>query len=78
MLALNKCHNAFWMGILKNRDIHGEEILSQRSNRESEDEGDGDEEEEVANDEQSDVELDEEGEPENDDDDKVTDYSDSF
>ena len=29
MLALNKCHTAFWMGVLKNRDLHGEEILSQ-------------------------------------------------
>lgn len=29
MLALNKCQNAFWMGTLKNRDLHGDEILSQ-------------------------------------------------
>ncbi|XP_037076918.1 Fanconi anemia group D2 protein homolog [Pollicipes pollicipes] len=29
MLALNGCTDAFWMGNLKNRDLHGEEILSQ-------------------------------------------------
>ncbi|KAK8726859.1 hypothetical protein OTU49_010097, partial [Cherax quadricarinatus] len=29
MLALNKCCNAFWMGNLKNRDLKGEEILTQ-------------------------------------------------
>ena len=29
MLALNGCSDAFWMGNLKNRDLHGEEILSQ-------------------------------------------------
>lgn len=28
-LAANKCSSAFWMGNLKNRDIYGEEILSQ-------------------------------------------------
>ncbi|XP_052781994.1 Fanconi anemia group D2 protein-like isoform X2 [Mya arenaria] len=29
MLTLNKCLEAFWMGNLKNRDLHGEELLSQ-------------------------------------------------
>ena len=29
MLALNGCSDAFWMGNLKNRDLRGEEILSQ-------------------------------------------------
>ncbi|XP_022805734.1 Fanconi anemia group D2 protein-like [Stylophora pistillata] len=31
MLTLNKCHEAFWVGTLKNRDIHGQEIMSQQS-----------------------------------------------
>ncbi|XP_053326143.1 Fanconi anemia group D2 protein isoform X2 [Spea bombifrons] len=29
MLVLNKCQEAFWLGNLKNRDLQGEEILSQ-------------------------------------------------
>eukprot|EP00117_Sycon_ciliatum_P036884 scpid12328/ scgid27700/ Fanconi anemia group D2 protein len=29
MLSVNDCHQAFWIGNLKNRDIQGEEILSQ-------------------------------------------------
>ncbi|XP_063887534.1 Fanconi anemia group D2 protein-like isoform X1 [Scylla paramamosain] len=78
MLALNKCHNAFWMGILKNRDLHGEEILSQRSMEESEEEGNEEEEEVEDNDEQSDVEIEDAGEQASADDDKITDYSDSF
>ncbi|KAI4901467.1 hypothetical protein NFI96_014945, partial [Prochilodus magdalenae] len=36
MLTLNQCQEAFWLGNLKNRDLKGEEILSQRS-QESED-----------------------------------------
>ncbi|KAK1796543.1 hypothetical protein P4O66_009579 [Electrophorus voltai] len=31
MLTLNQCQEAFWLGNLKNRDLKGEEILSQRS-----------------------------------------------
>ncbi|XP_053932077.1 Fanconi anemia group D2 protein isoform X2 [Cuculus canorus] len=31
MLAFNHCQEAFWVGILKNRDLQGEEILSQVS-----------------------------------------------
>ncbi|KYO27801.1 Fanconi anemia group D2 protein [Alligator mississippiensis] len=31
MLAFNHCQEAFWVGILKNRDLQGEEILSQSS-----------------------------------------------
>ncbi|KAH0629975.1 hypothetical protein JD844_012481 [Phrynosoma platyrhinos] len=31
MLALNNCQEAFWLGVLKNRDLQGEEILSQVS-----------------------------------------------
>ncbi|XP_037793800.1 LOW QUALITY PROTEIN: Fanconi anemia group D2 protein-like [Penaeus monodon] len=88
MLAMNKCSSAFWMGNLKNRDLHGEELLSQ-SVREEEDteseqaEGEGEEEEdEDVEDDQSDVELDEDednkssckSEPEE----ERTDYSVSF
>ncbi|XP_075040029.1 Fanconi anemia group D2 protein [Mixophyes fleayi] len=39
MLVLNNCQEAFWLGNLKNRDLQGEEILSQRS-QESETEED--------------------------------------
>ncbi|XP_072026579.1 Fanconi anemia group D2 protein-like [Amphiura filiformis] len=46
MLTLHNCQEAFWMGNLKNRDLHGEEILSQVSNAESEAESDGGEESE--------------------------------
>lgn len=44
MLTLNKCHEAFWLGNLKNRDIQGQEIMSQQSAAE---EPAGEEEEEV-------------------------------
>ena len=44
MLTLNKCHEAFWLGNLKNRDIQGQEIMSQQSAAE---EQAGEEEEEV-------------------------------
>lgn len=40
MLTLNNCQEAFWMGNLKNRNLKGEEILSQTLQ-----ENDGDEEE---------------------------------
>uniref|UniRef100_A0A8C8RT95 FA complementation group D2 n=1 Tax=Pelusios castaneus TaxID=367368 RepID=A0A8C8RT95_9SAUR len=39
MLAFNHCQEAFWVGILKNRDLQGEEILSQHS--EESDPGEG-------------------------------------
>lgn len=29
MLVLNNCREAFWLGTLKNRDLQGEEIISQ-------------------------------------------------
>uniref|UniRef100_A0A3B3Y3L7 FA complementation group D2 n=1 Tax=Poecilia mexicana TaxID=48701 RepID=A0A3B3Y3L7_9TELE len=45
MLTLNNCQEAFWMGNLKNRNLKGEEILSQRSQG-SDDDDDDDEEEE--------------------------------
>ncbi|XP_055851494.1 Fanconi anemia group D2 protein homolog [Episyrphus balteatus] len=31
LLAANKCASVFWMGNLKNKDLHGDEILSQTS-----------------------------------------------
>ena len=47
MLAANDCLDAFVLGNLKNRDLHGEEILSQASvdNEEEEDDEPGEEEE---------------------------------
>ncbi|XP_043833662.1 Fanconi anemia group D2 protein [Dromiciops gliroides] len=38
MLILNNCQEAFWLGNLKNRDLQGEEILSQQSQESSGDE----------------------------------------
>ncbi|XP_038054583.1 Fanconi anemia group D2 protein-like isoform X2 [Patiria miniata] len=40
MLALHKCQEAFWVGNLKNRDLHGEEILSQQANDSASENGD--------------------------------------
>lgn len=56
-LAANKCSSAFWMGNLKNKDIYGEEILSQTtsitgSNITADDEN-GDEEDVEEEEEQS-------------------------
>lgn len=31
-LVINNCSDAFWMGALKNKDLHGEDILTQDSN----------------------------------------------
>ena len=53
MLAANDCLDAFVLGNLKNRDLQGEEILSQAS-VEEDDEGEEGEEEEAA---ESDVDL---------------------
>lgn len=47
MLALNECHEAFWMGNLKNRDIQGQEILSQQSTKDDDEKSDDGEEEEM-------------------------------
>ena len=57
MLTLNKCHEAFWLGNLKNRDIHGQEIMSQQSAAE---EPAGEEEEDVQEMEEDDDEEEEE------------------
>uniref|UniRef100_H3DAV5 FA complementation group D2 n=1 Tax=Tetraodon nigroviridis TaxID=99883 RepID=H3DAV5_TETNG len=40
MLTLNNCQEAFWIGNLKNRNLKGEEILSQRSQESEDDEED--------------------------------------
>ncbi|KAG8007845.1 Fanconi anemia group D2 protein [Nibea albiflora] len=45
MLTLNNCQEAFWIGNLKNRNLKGEEILSQRSQESEEDEAEEEEEE---------------------------------
>ncbi|XP_078340386.1 Fanconi anemia group D2 protein-like [Crassostrea virginica] len=63
MLTVNRCLEAFWLGNLKNRDIHGEEILSQASTVANTTVAEGEEEEEEAvggeesEEEESDVEL---------------------
>ena len=54
MLAANDCLDAFVLGNLKNRDLQGEEILSQASVDDDEDREEGEDEEEA---EDSDVEL---------------------
>uniref|UniRef100_A0A669CVF3 FA complementation group D2 n=1 Tax=Oreochromis niloticus TaxID=8128 RepID=A0A669CVF3_ORENI len=46
MLTLNNCQEAFWLGNLKNRNLKGEEILSQRSQEDDDDEEEEEEEEE--------------------------------
>jgi len=58
MLTLNKCHEAFWLGNLKNRDIQGQEIMSQQSAAE---EPAGEEEEEVEEMDEDDDDDDAEG-----------------
>ncbi|XP_044183012.1 Fanconi anemia group D2 protein-like isoform X2 [Acropora millepora] len=64
MLALNKCHEAFWLGNLKNRDIHGEVISSQQSNA-TEDDKEQDEEAEEMEDDDDDEDETEENESKN-------------
>ncbi|CAL1274345.1 unnamed protein product [Larinioides sclopetarius] len=54
MLAVNKCEEAFWIGNLKNRDLKGEEILSQAM---QEDEEDSDAEVEEEEQDKSDTDL---------------------
>ncbi|CAM1326362.1 FANCD2 (predicted) [Pycnogonum litorale] len=52
MLAANKCQDAFWLGNLKNRNLQGEEILSQ-NNKPEESESD----ENLPDDDDGDVDL---------------------
>ncbi|KAM9592408.1 Fanconi anemia group D2 protein [Trichechus inunguis] len=42
MLILNNCQEAFWLGNLKNRDLQGEEIMSQNSQESTADESEDD------------------------------------
>ncbi|XP_060605548.1 Fanconi anemia group D2 protein-like [Ruditapes philippinarum] len=63
MLTVNKCLEAFWMGNLKNRDLQGEEILSQTNV--TQDGGDSDGETLPDDDDLSDVELENEGDESN-------------
>ncbi|XP_037378552.1 Fanconi anemia group D2 protein [Talpa occidentalis] len=42
MLVLNNCREAFWLGNLKNRDLQGEEIISQNSQESTADESEDD------------------------------------
>ncbi|XP_013394620.1 Fanconi anemia group D2 protein [Lingula anatina] len=62
MLTVNKCLEAFWMGNLKNRDLQGEEILSQVSEADTANAGDDTENDadslpEDEDDDESEVEL---------------------
>ena len=41
MLAANGCVGAFWLGNLKNKNLKGEEILSQSQDSQSEESDDG-------------------------------------
>ncbi|XP_047439463.1 Fanconi anemia group D2 protein isoform X2 [Mugil cephalus] len=45
MLMLNNCQEAFWIGNLKNRNLKGEEILTQREEESGEEDDDDDNEE---------------------------------
>ena len=58
MLTLNKCHEAFWVGTLKNRDIHGQEIMSQQSVGEEPTEEEEEEGEEMEEDDDDDDDAD--------------------
>ncbi|RUS82660.1 hypothetical protein EGW08_009563 [Elysia chlorotica] len=68
MLVLNNCQDAFWVGNLKNRNLQGEEILTQTSiassgaaedNDDDDDEEDEDDNAAAEGDEDSEVELEE-------------------
>lgn len=48
MLVLNNCREAFWLGNLKNRDLQGEEILSQNSQESMGEESEADESSQVS------------------------------
>ncbi|XP_012781366.2 Fanconi anemia group D2 protein isoform X2 [Ochotona princeps] len=48
MLVLNNCREAFWLGNLKNRDLQGEEILSQNSQESTGEESEADESSQVS------------------------------
>ncbi|XP_027003019.2 Fanconi anemia group D2 protein [Tachysurus fulvidraco] len=76
MLTLNHCQEAFWLGNLKNRDLKGEEILSQRS-QESEDEDEESSQQHDSNaDEESDAEVKENVQEQEEDEEEDSDVSD--
>ncbi|CDQ61016.1 unnamed protein product [Oncorhynchus mykiss] len=80
MLTLNHCQEAFWLGNLKNRDLKGEEILSQRSQGSDEEEEAGsplpqEQSEDEAQESDSDGKKKGNRKAEGDDD-EITDYSD--
>nr|XP_057911313.1 Fanconi anemia group D2 protein-like [Doryrhamphus excisus] len=56
MLTLHNCQGAFWMGNLKNRNLKGEEILSQRSQESEEDDEEREEDEQPPPQDQSEEE----------------------
>ncbi|XP_022247832.1 Fanconi anemia group D2 protein-like [Limulus polyphemus] len=63
MMAENKCKGAFWIGNLKNRDLQGNEILSQSTQNSvsvASNENQSEESDVIPDDDQSDVELEEE------------------
>jgi len=66
MLAANNCIEIFWMGNLKNRDLQGEEILSQAS-RVEDDEEESEGEEDLPEEDESDVEVGDDSSEKNDD-----------
>ena len=57
MLAVNQCHEAFWIGNLKNRDLQGQEIVSQQSTRDDEPEEEQEEPEDEEDDEEDKVRV---------------------
>ncbi|KAB5584153.1 hypothetical protein PHYPO_G00104140 [Pangasianodon hypophthalmus] len=61
MLTLNQCQEAFWLGNLKNRDLKGEEILSQRSQESDDEDEESSQLQEGNEDEESDAEVKENG-----------------
>ncbi|XP_057562547.1 Fanconi anemia group D2 protein isoform X2 [Hippopotamus amphibius kiboko] len=72
MLILNNCREAFWLGNLKNRDLQGEEIISQNSQESTADESEDDTSSHVSKskateDDEEDEASDEEKEQEGDD-----------
>ncbi|KAJ8047067.1 Fanconi anemia group D2 protein [Holothuria leucospilota] len=68
MLTLNNCHEAFWLGNLKNKDLKGEEISSQVCPPDEEEE---DEEEEDQRQDATKLSEDSDDEDDDDDDDTV-------
>ncbi|XP_077678679.1 Fanconi anemia group D2 protein isoform X1 [Eretmochelys imbricata] len=68
MLAFNHCQEAFWVGILKNRDLQGEEILSQDSEENDPGEGVSQLPREDPAEEEGDISGSEDGSEHNDDD----------